>query len=193
MGWFKSVFGGDGRPTEADEWVPHASSETAPRGFAETTAAFEAAAAAIASPAPRAPAGRAITATALAPATALEPVVAAPETTAAVPAAAAPAWPSRLPAEMPPFPSTGPHGHRGRMREKLLERGADALADYELLEMLLFFAFRIKNSRLAKLAGRPAAPGRRDTPPDRVETGCAGFVPGVSDPAAGEDRSTARG
>jgi DNA repair protein RadC len=40
----------------------------------------------------------------------------------------------------PPFPSTGPHGHRQRMREKLLGRGADALADYELLEMLLFFA-----------------------------------------------------
>ena len=157
MGWFRSVFGGDGRPTEADEWVPQASSETAPRGFAETTAAFEAAAAAIASPAPRAPAGRAITATALAPATALEPVVAAPETTAAAapaaaaPAAAAPAWPSRLPAEMPPFPSTGPHGHRGRMREKLLERGADALADYELLEMLLFFAFRTGDTKpLAK-------------------------------------------
>lgn len=43
-------------------------------------------------------------------------------------------------AEAPPFASTGPHGHRARMREKLLERGPDALADYELLEMLLFFA-----------------------------------------------------
>jgi DNA repair protein RadC len=39
-----------------------------------------------------------------------------------------------------PFPSTGPHGHRARMREKLLDRGPDALADSELLEMLLFFA-----------------------------------------------------
>lgn len=39
-----------------------------------------------------------------------------------------------------PFPSIGPHGHRGRMREKLLDRGPDALADYEMLEMLLFFA-----------------------------------------------------
>lgn len=37
-----------------------------------------------------------------------------------------------------PFPSTGPHGHRERMREKLLTRGPGALADYELLEMLLF-------------------------------------------------------
>lgn len=39
-----------------------------------------------------------------------------------------------------PFSSTGPQGHRSRMREKLLTRGSDALADYELLEMLLFFA-----------------------------------------------------
>ena len=37
-----------------------------------------------------------------------------------------------------PFASTGPQGHRGRMRAKLLDRGPDALADYELLEMLLF-------------------------------------------------------
>jgi DNA repair protein RadC len=41
-----------------------------------------------------------------------------------------------------PFASTGPHGHRERMRTKLLERGPDALADYELLEMLLFLAFK---------------------------------------------------
>jgi DNA repair protein RadC len=39
-----------------------------------------------------------------------------------------------------PFASTGPQGHRARMREKLLNRGPDALADYELLEMLLFYA-----------------------------------------------------
>lgn len=39
-----------------------------------------------------------------------------------------------------PFPSTGPHGHRTRMREKLLTRGPGALADYEMLEMLLFLA-----------------------------------------------------
>jgi len=39
-----------------------------------------------------------------------------------------------------PFPSTGPHGHRGRLRDKLLDRGPEALADYEMLEMLLFFA-----------------------------------------------------
>ena len=39
-----------------------------------------------------------------------------------------------------PFASTGPWGHRGRMRDKLLQRGPDALADYEMLEMLLFLA-----------------------------------------------------
>jgi DNA repair protein RadC len=50
-----------------------------------------------------------------------------------------------------PFASLGPHGHRGRMREKLLERGPDALADYELLEMLLFFAFKTGDTKpLAK-------------------------------------------
>ena len=50
-----------------------------------------------------------------------------------------------------PFPSTGPQGHRGRMRQKLLERGPDALADYELLEMLLFFAFKTGDTKpLAK-------------------------------------------
>ena len=41
-----------------------------------------------------------------------------------------------------PFLTTGPHGHRQRMRQKLIERGPDALADYELLEMLLFLAFK---------------------------------------------------
>jgi DNA repair protein RadC len=39
-----------------------------------------------------------------------------------------------------PFASIGPHGHRSRMRDKLLNRGPESLADYELLEMLLFFA-----------------------------------------------------
>ncbi len=54
--------------------------------------------------------------------------------------------------ERRPFASVGPQGHRGRMREKLLERGPDALADYELLEMLLFFAF--KNGDTKPLAKR---------------------------------------
>jgi DNA repair protein RadC len=57
------------------------------------------------------------------------------------------AFPERPGASLPsgvslPFPSTGPQGHRARMREKLLERGPDSFADYELLEMLLYFAFK---------------------------------------------------
>ncbi len=38
-----------------------------------------------------------------------------------------------------PFQSEGPQGHRERMRDRLLDRGADGIADYELIEMLLFF------------------------------------------------------
>ena len=41
-----------------------------------------------------------------------------------------------------PFASLGPAGHRARMRERLLTRGTGSLADYELLEMLLFLAFK---------------------------------------------------
>ena len=41
-----------------------------------------------------------------------------------------------------PFASTGPQGHRARMRNRVLTHGADTLADYELMEMLLFFAFK---------------------------------------------------
>jgi DNA repair protein RadC len=54
-----------------------------------------------------------------------------------------PAWqPARDSGPAAPFSSTGPHGHRSRLRERLLERGPGALADYEVLEMLLFFAFK---------------------------------------------------
>ena len=38
--------------------------------------------------------------------------------------------------------STGPGGHRKRMREKVLTRGTDALMDHELLEMLLFLVIK---------------------------------------------------
>jgi DNA repair protein RadC len=50
-------------------------------------------------------------------------------------------WPrNRAP---PPFSEQGgPQGHRKRMREKLVSRGVDALADYELLEMLLFHVWK---------------------------------------------------
>ncbi|MFK7901803.1 MAG: DNA repair protein RadC [Nitratireductor sp.] len=45
--------------------------------------------------------------------------------------------------------STKPHfhGHRDRLRTKFKESGADALADYELLEMLLFRTFQRKDTK----------------------------------------------
>lgn len=50
-----------------------------------------------------------------------------------------------------PFPSTGPEGHRGRLRARLLIRGPDGLADYEILEMLLFLGIpRRDTAPLAK-------------------------------------------
>jgi len=49
------------------------------------------------------------------------------------------------------FPSEGPQGHRERMRKRVLERGAESLADYELLEMLLFLIQPLGDTkRLAK-------------------------------------------
>ncbi len=51
----------------------------------------------------------------------------------------------------PLFRSTGPQGHRGRMRERLLSRGPEALADYEILEMLLFLGIPRRDTKpLAK-------------------------------------------
>jgi DNA repair protein RadC len=50
-----------------------------------------------------------------------------------------------------PFASIGPRGHRSRMRARVIEHGAGTLADYELLEMLLFFAFKTGDTKpLAK-------------------------------------------
>ncbi|TNE63685.1 MAG: JAB domain-containing protein [Alphaproteobacteria bacterium] len=43
-------------------------------------------------------------------------------------------------------------GHRGRLRERFLKGGADALADYELLELILFLAIPRRDVKpLAKL------------------------------------------
>jgi DNA repair protein RadC len=54
-------------------------------------------------------------------------------------------------AASPTFSSIGPHGHRARMRDRLLDRGAAALADYEILEMLLFLGIRYRDTKpLAK-------------------------------------------
>ncbi len=43
------------------------------------------------------------------------------------------------------------HGHRGRVRERVLKAGVEPLADYELLELLLFYSIeRIDTKPLAK-------------------------------------------
>lgn len=43
------------------------------------------------------------------------------------------------------------HGHRGRVRERVLKAGIESLADYELLELILFYAVeRIDTKPLAK-------------------------------------------
>ena len=58
---------------------------------------------------------------------------------------------SAPPAARPSFGSTGPQGHRARMRERLLARGPEALADYEILEMLLFLGIPRRDTKpLAK-------------------------------------------
>jgi DNA repair protein RadC len=62
-----------------------------------------------------------------------------------------PGWSSPAPPEQPPFPTTGPAGHRARMRQRVLAHGADSLADYEILEVLLYGAFRTGDTKpLAK-------------------------------------------
>lgn len=51
----------------------------------------------------------------------------------------------------PPHGSKHYHGHRDRLRQRFLDAGADALADYELLELLLFFSIRQRDTKpLAK-------------------------------------------
>ena len=49
---------------------------------------------------------------------------------------------SRVPASAGSGPSHAGAGHRERLRKRLLVGGAEALADYELLEFLLFAAIR---------------------------------------------------
>lgn len=39
------------------------------------------------------------------------------------------------------------HGHRNRLHERFQEQGADALADYELLELILFFSTDIRDTK----------------------------------------------
>lgn len=56
-----------------------------------------------------------------------------------------------MPSQGAPFATTGPQGHRGRMRARLLAHGPDGLADYEVLEMLLFLSIPRRDTKpLAK-------------------------------------------
>src|SRR3569833_2229275 len=48
--------------------------------------------------------------------------------------------PPKSQSEIPPAEPPHYHGHRQRLRERFLTAGADALSDYELLEMVLFTA-----------------------------------------------------
>jgi DNA repair protein RadC len=51
----------------------------------------------------------------------------------------------------PALPRPHYHGHRSRVRERVLKAGIDSLSDYELLELLLFYAIeRIDTKPLAK-------------------------------------------
>lgn len=63
-----------------------------------------------------------------------------------------PAGPAPLFAELPPsLPAlrheAGVDGHRARMRDRLLRAGADALADHEILEMVLFLALPRRDTK----------------------------------------------
>ena len=78
-----------------------------------------------------------------------------------------------------PFSSTGPYGHRGRMRGRLLA-GEAALADYEILEMLLFLGIERKDTKplakgLINLFGSLSA----TIGADRVALAGAGVTPGA--------------
>jgi DNA repair protein RadC len=56
-----------------------------------------------------------------------------------------------MPRSPAPFSSVGAEGHRDRMRTRILAGGGDTMADYELLEMVLFIALpRIDTKTLSK-------------------------------------------
>ena len=59
-----------------------------------------------------------------------------------------------------PSSAIGADGHRERMRTRVLTGGGDALADYELLEMVLFIALpRVDTKALAKILLASTNPG----------------------------------
>jgi len=64
---------------------------------------------------------------------------------------AAPAATTGHNSEEPAPPKPHYHGHRGRVRERVLKAGVEPLADYELLELLLFYSIdRIDTKPMAK-------------------------------------------
>jgi DNA repair protein RadC len=54
---------------------------------------------------------------------------------------------SFLPGLLADESASGSDGHRRRMRERLLKAGPDALADYEMLEMMLFLALPRRDTK----------------------------------------------
>lgn len=80
------------------------------------------------------------------------------------------------------------HGHRDRLRDRFLDAGADALADYEILELLLFSAIpRIDTKPIAKalldrfggLSEVLAAPRERLQEVEGIGEGAATFLKAV--------------
>lgn len=55
--------------------------------------------------------------------------------------------PDLVPQPMEPSTPVGAEGHRLRMRQRLLKAGPDALADYEMLEMILFIALPRRDTK----------------------------------------------
>ena len=79
---------------------------------------------------------------------------------------------------------SGAAGHRARLREKLLSGGAEALADYEVLEYLLFGALArgdTKPQAKALLARFGTLAGVLNAPPEALRQ-----VKGVSDASVGQ-------
>ena len=58
-----------------------------------------------------------------------------------------PLLPDLVPRPMEPISPIGADGHRTRMRQRLLKAGPDALADYEMLEMILYMALPRRDTK----------------------------------------------
>lgn len=91
---------------------------------------------------------------------------------------------------LPPGTNTAAHsgtGHRARLRARLLSGGDEALADYELLEFLLFAGMRqgdTKPAAKALIARFGSLTGVLNADPDALKQ-----VPGVGDAGAAAIRS----